>query len=89
MLIGSCMAEKRSGWTKIFRKKDLLKAEDSFLAQFVELVASIFEGGDEQDSFDNLRGELRQLFQCDDVSLFAFDPNVHAFPAAMSSAVRL
>jgi GGDEF domain-containing protein len=69
------MADERqsSGWTRFFRKKDL--AGEDFFGKVISGVARIFEGGDEEETYRQIRAEVKQIFQCDDISLFAYDPD--------------
>ncbi len=64
------------GWTRFFTRKDLV-GEDVF-GKFLAAVARIFEGGDEEETFRQLRAELVRAFDCDDVSLFIHDPTERA-----------
>jgi GGDEF domain-containing protein len=69
------MAERSSGrWTTFFRRKEL-EGED-FFVKFLAAVARIFEGSDEEETFRQVRSELVRVFDCDDISLFHYDPAV-------------
>jgi GGDEF domain-containing protein len=69
------MADEKqgSGWTRFFRKKDL--AGEDFFGKVISGLARIFEGGDEEETYRQIRTEVKQIFECDDISLFAYDPN--------------
>ncbi|MCO5168970.1 MAG: hypothetical protein M9894_21730 [Planctomycetes bacterium] len=65
--------DKQSGWTRFFRKKDL--AGEDFFGKVIAGLARIFEGGDEEETYRQIRSEVKQIFACDDISLFAYDPD--------------
>lgn len=69
------MADEKqgSGWTRFFRKKDL--AGEDFFGKVIAGLARIFEGGDEEETYRQIRAEVKQIFACDDISLFAYDPD--------------
>ena len=68
------MAEARqtAGWTRFFRKS-ALEGED-FLGKFLSGIARIFEGGDQDETLRQIRAELIKVFECEEVSLFAYNP---------------
>jgi len=61
-----------AGWTRFFKKKDL--TGEDFFGKFLDSIARIFEGGDEAETMRQIRAELVKAFDCDDISLFAYDP---------------
>lgn len=66
------MADEQKGWTRFFRRKDL-EGED-FFAKFLGGLTRIFEGGEEEDVFRQIRSELIRVFDCEEISLFTYDP---------------
>ena len=73
------MAEKSSGrWTSFFRRKDM--EEEEFISKFLGALARIFEGADQEETFRSIRSELGRVFDCEDISLFAYDPQVRPSP---------
>jgi GGDEF domain-containing protein len=66
------VAEEKQGWTRFFKKKDL--AGEDFFGKVLSGLARVFEGGDEQETYKSIRAEMKAIFSCDDISLFAFDP---------------
>lgn len=73
------MAEPSSGgWTRFFRRGEM--AGEDFIGKFLAAIARIFEGGDEEETFRQIRSELVKVLDCSDVSLFAYDPAVRASP---------
>jgi hypothetical protein len=69
---------EESGWTRFFRKKEL--AGEDFFGKVLAGLARIFEGGDEEETFRAVRAEMKQIFSCDDISLFFHDPQVPPGP---------
>ncbi|MBL4850579.1 MAG: hypothetical protein JKY65_34100 [Planctomycetes bacterium] len=67
------MAEDR-GWTNFFFKRGI--AGDDFLSKFLGGIASIFEGGDEEQTGRRVRNELKRILDCDDVSLYVYDTTI-------------
>lgn len=67
------MAEEKQGWTRFFKKKDL--AGEDFFGKVLAGLARVFEGGDEQETYKSIRAEMKAIFSCDDISLFAYDPS--------------
>lgn len=70
------MAEERASgrWTSFFKRKEL-QGED-FFVKFLGAISRIFEGGDEEETYRTVRAELVRVFDCDDISLFHYDPSV-------------
>jgi GGDEF domain-containing protein len=67
------MSEDR-GWTSFFFKRGI--AGDEFLSKFLEGVARIFEGGDEEETGRKVRAELKRILDCEDVSLYFQDNKI-------------
>ncbi|MGE0710122.1 MAG: hypothetical protein AB7N76_31540 [Planctomycetota bacterium] len=73
------MAEE-SGWTRFFFKKGITDEGEDFLTRLFEGLAGVFEGGDAEETGRAVRGRLKAALNCDDVSLFVYDPAVRALP---------
>lgn len=70
------MADEKQGgggWTRFFRKKDL--AGEDFFGKVIAAIAKAFEGGDEEETYRQIRAAAKDIFSCDDISLFAYDPD--------------
>lgn len=59
-----------TGWSKLFKRADLNGSEPDFVVRLLEAVASILQGTQEQETFREIRAQLKELFSCDDISLF-------------------
>lgn len=75
----------QSGWTRFFRRKDL--AGEDLFGKVIGGLARVFDGGDEEETNRQIRAEMKQIFECDDISLFAYDP--HDTPAPDEGAWAL
>ncbi len=72
------MADARStgrvgGWTRLFRKGEVELTGDHHLLKFLQGVARIFEGGAAKETADRVSAQVKQIFGCDEVSLFVYD----------------
>lgn len=59
-----------TGWAKLFKRADLDGSEPDFVVKLLEAVANILQGAQEEETFREIRSQLKELFSCDDVSLF-------------------
>ncbi len=64
------------GWTRSFERprKPGSSGSGDFASRLLEGLASIHERADEEEAHRELRSQMRQLFGCEDISLFMPDP---------------
>lgn len=59
-----------SGWSKLFKRADLTGTEPDFIVKLLDAVANILQGAQEEETFREIRAQIKEIFSCDDVSLF-------------------
>lgn len=66
----------RRGWTSLFGRKEIEEATaEKYLPSFLEGVARILQAGTEGQALDDLRAEIKRLFDCEDITLYATHPD--------------
>ncbi|MBX3472687.1 MAG: GGDEF domain-containing protein, partial [Planctomycetes bacterium] len=59
-----------SGWSKLFKRAELTGGEPDLVVRLLDAVASILQGAQEEETFREIRAQIKEVFACDDVSLF-------------------
>jgi hypothetical protein len=59
-----------TGWTKIFKRADLTGNEPDFVVRLLDAIAKILEGSQEEETLREIRAQLKEVLQCEDISLF-------------------
>lgn len=69
------MSEKPSGWARLFSKRKDMVEGDDFLTKLLDGLARIVEGADEAETLREIRAQVKEVFACDDISIFMVDPD--------------